>query len=113
MGDMPRLLRALSDHTRIKELQVKETNLNIPAREFVRPLLESMLSLLSGSASPALFPSLQILKITIGCYKEGGDDKSLADYISHHIKPIVPLSFKIKAVSPPNLKTIAVGESIV
>lgn len=101
---MPRLLRALSDYTNIKELYVEEQPRYQPMRRFARPLLESMFGLLSGSISPALFPSLQILKITIN-YDRRSDLNEISDYISHYIEPLLS---RIRALRPPNLTTIVV-----
>lgn len=60
-------------------------------------MLESMLSSFSESTSRAIFPSLQILKITM----DHDERRYGPDYMC-----IEPLLLSIKAVSPPNLKTI-------
>lgn len=103
---MPRLVRALGDHTNIKELIIDDL-CGFEARwQISRPFLESMLALLSVSTSPAIFPFLQKLKVTLGPYMDGvpsSDYNSSTDYIER-------LLLCIKAVRPFNLKTIILGE---
>lgn len=100
---MPRLVRALSDHTNIKELHIKQLRFGcLPVELFAPQLLRSMLRLLSASTPPAFFPSLQILKVTAGI---GPGLNNISDCIEG-------LFSSIKAVRP-NLKTIILRNNMI
>lgn len=114
--DMPRLLRALSDYRKIKELHIEERDHYGSKWRFALPFMESMLSLLiSGSTSPAVFSSSQILNIRIGILEDDepgseytpGFPKPFTDYIPEYIKPLL---LRIKSVrTPNNLKSVVLN----
>lgn len=104
-GVMLRLVRALSNNTIIKKLHVKVFASCKLSWGFAYLLLESMLSLLSGSTPQAFFPSLQTLRIAV---YEDGDHLYDSKYGPDDIESLL---YSIDAVRPPSLKAIIFDET--